>query len=196
MKLYQWSSFTPQCSLQSDQAIVKGGGVTKVFQSPISTVLKNCGNCTLKSCIITFVLSGPDGITSPSNHLFLSSPKDAEGLQKPNITVRITLNLLHSMSKCHLRASLHTHTFKSLSTPCLCIQFTADDTGKRIMVNLYCSSPALFVWLDVDDIPGVFDANGFLMISEKYTVYFTKWGTTTVQEFTTKLRITSLRDIY
>ncbi|KAG7334223.1 hypothetical protein KOW79_002630 [Hemibagrus wyckioides] len=160
VKLYQWNSFTPQCSLQSDQAMVKGGGVTKVFQSPISTVLKNCGNCTLKSCIITFVLSGPDGITSPSNHLFLSSPKDAEGLQKPNIT------------------------------------FTADDTGKRIMVNLYCSSPALFVWLDVDDIPGVFDANGFLMISEKYTVYFTKWGATTVQEFTTKLRITSLRDIY
>lgn len=64
------------------------------------------------------------------------------------------------------------------------------------MVNLYCSSPALFVWLDVDDIPGFFDDNGFLMLSEKYTVYFTKWGDTTIQEFTTNLHITSLRDIY
>ncbi|KAM9477855.1 beta-mannosidase isoform 2-T2 [Clarias gariepinus] len=160
VKLYQWSSLTPQCSLESDQTIVKGGGVTKVFQSPVSTVLKRCGNCTRKSCVVTFVLSGPEGVTSPSNHLFLSSPKDAEGLQKPNIT------------------------------------FTVEDTGRKIMVNLYCSSPALFVWLDVEDIPGFFDDNGFLMISKKYTVYFTKWGTTTIQEFTTKLHITSLRDIY
>lgn len=70
------------------------------------------------------------------------------------------------------------------------------DIGRKIMVNLYCSSPALFVWLEVDDIPGFFDANGFLMMSEKYTVNFTKWGATTVQDFTTKLHITSLRDIY
>ncbi|XP_047010242.2 beta-mannosidase isoform X2 [Ictalurus punctatus] len=160
VKLYQWNSFSPQCSLESDQAMVKGGGVTKVFQSPVSTVLKNCGNCTRKSCVVTFFLSGPEGVTSPSNYLFLSSPKDAEGLQKPNI------------------------------------KFTVKDTGIKIIVNLYCSSPALFVWLDADDIPGFFDANGFLLISETYTVSFTKWGNTTIQEFTTKLRITSLRDIY
>ncbi|XP_053476857.1 beta-mannosidase [Ictalurus furcatus] len=160
VKLYQWNSFSPQCSLESDQAMVKGGGVTKVFQSPVSTVLKNCGNCTRKSCVVTFFLSGPEGVTSPSNYLFLSSPKEAEGLQNPNIT------------------------------------FTVKDTGIKIIVNLYCSSPALFVWLDADDIPGFFDANGFLLISEKYTVYFRKWGNTTIQEFTTKLRITSLRDIY
>ncbi|KAI5108220.1 beta-mannosidase precursor, partial [Silurus meridionalis] len=160
VKLYQWNSFTPQCSLESDQAIVKGGGVTKVFQSPVSRVLTNCGNCTRKSCVVTFVLSGPDGVPSPSNHLFLSSPKDAEGLQKPNIT------------------------------------FTVEDAERRIMVNLYCSSPALFVWLDADNIPGFFDDNGFLMISEKYTVWFTKLGATTLQEFTAKLQITSLRDIY
>lgn len=101
VKLYQWSSFTPQCSLESDQATVKGGGVTKVFQSPVSTVLKNCGNCTRKSCVVTFDLSGSEGVTSPSNHLFLSSPKDAEGLQKPNITVRVTLCQFHSVSKCY-----------------------------------------------------------------------------------------------
>lgn len=78
----------------------------------------------------------------------------------------------------------------------MCVQFTVKDTGIKIIVNLYCSSPALFVWLDADDIPGFFDANGFLLISETYTVSFTKWGNTTIQEFTTKLRITSLRDIY
>lgn len=90
----------------------------------------------------------------------------------------------------------HNSPFTHLHLGYVCVQFTAEDTGRRIRVNLYCSSPALFVWLDVDDIPGFFDDNGFLMIFEKYTVYFIKLGTTSIQEFTTKLRITSLRDIY
>uniref|UniRef100_A0AAR2LSF2 Beta-mannosidase n=1 Tax=Pygocentrus nattereri TaxID=42514 RepID=A0AAR2LSF2_PYGNA len=63
-------------------------------------------------------------------------------------------------------------------------------------VNLRCSSPALFVWLDVEDIPGVFDDNGFLMMSESYTVFFTAWRVTTLKEVVDKLHITSLRDIY
>lgn len=141
VKLYQWSSFTPQCSLKSDQAMVKGGGVTKVFQSPISTVLKNCGNCTRKSCVVTFVLSGTDGVTSPSNYLFLSSPMDAEGLQKPNITVRIIMNLLHSMSKCYPHHSSHTHlnylhTFIHILFVCavLCAGYWEEDHGESLLL--------------------------------------------------------------
>ncbi|XP_062852081.1 beta-mannosidase isoform X2 [Trichomycterus rosablanca] len=120
VKLYRWNSFTPQCSLESDQAVVKAGGVTKVFQHPISVLLKNCKNCTRQSCVVTFKLSSSeDGVESPSNDLFLISPRDAEGIQKPNIT------------------------------------FTLEDAGGRIKINLHCLYPALFVWLDVEDISGV-----------------------------------------
>ncbi|XP_026879426.2 beta-mannosidase [Electrophorus electricus] len=161
VKLYRWNSFIPQCSLDSDWAVVKGGGVTKVFEHPVSPLLKNCGNCTRQSCVVTFHLSGPEhGIKSPPNHLFLSSPRDAKDLQKPKIT------------------------------------FTVEDAGERFMVTLHSSSPALFVWLDVEDIPGLFDANGFLMISEQYTVYFTAWTFTTLKDFTSNLHVTTLRDIY
>lgn len=87
--------------------------------------------------------------------------------------------------------------FKIHSTLCFWVQFTLEDAGWRIKINLRCMYPALFVWLDVGDIPGVFNSNGFLMVSEEYTVYFFKWEQfITVQDFSAKLHITSLRDIY
>uniref|UniRef100_A0A8C1P6P8 Beta-mannosidase n=1 Tax=Cyprinus carpio TaxID=7962 RepID=A0A8C1P6P8_CYPCA len=95
---------------------------------------------------------------SPHNHIFLSSPRYAEGLQKPNIT----------------------------------------DTGivQNFFVTLHCSFPAVYVWLDVDNIPGHFDVNGFLMLSKKSTVIFGAWRPTTAEEITSNLHITSLRDVY
>lgn len=161
VKLYRWSSFTPQCSLESDWIKVKGGRVTQVFQLPISSLLTDCGNCTIQSCVVIFDLRDQqDGVRSPQNYQFLSSPRNAEGLQKPNIT------------------------------------FTVTGEGHKFKVNLHCSLPALFVWLDVDDIPGIFDTNGFLMMSENYTVFFTAWRPTTLKDFVSNLNITSLRDIY
>uniref|UniRef100_A0AAR2KN47 Beta-mannosidase n=1 Tax=Pygocentrus nattereri TaxID=42514 RepID=A0AAR2KN47_PYGNA len=161
VKLYRWNSFTPQCSLESDWTKVKGGGVTQMFQCPVSKLLTDCRKCTRHTCVVIFDVSGQgDVVRSPTNYLFLSSPQDAEGLQKPKIT------------------------------------FTVEEAGARFKVNLRCSSPALFVWLDVEDIPGVFDDNGFLMMSESYTVFFTAWRVTTLKEVVDKLHITSLRDIY
>uniref|UniRef100_A0A673KY75 Beta-mannosidase n=1 Tax=Sinocyclocheilus rhinocerous TaxID=307959 RepID=A0A673KY75_9TELE len=97
-------------------------------------------------------------LISPHNHIFLSSPRYAEGLQKPNIT----------------------------------------DTGivQNFFVTLHCSFPAVYVWLDVDNIPGHFDVNGFLMLSKKSTVLFGAWRPTTAEEITANLHITSLRDVY
>lgn len=89
VKLYSWSSFDAMCSLESNVTTIKAGGSTLVFQHPISALLTQCGNCTRRSCIVTFHLSSPEGqMISPHNHIFLSSPRHAEGLQKPNITVR------------------------------------------------------------------------------------------------------------
>ncbi|XP_066535058.1 beta-mannosidase isoform X2 [Hoplias malabaricus] len=161
VKFYYWNSFTPQCSLESEGTKVKGGTATLVFARPVSELLTNCKNCTREACVVIFDVSDPEnGVRSPSNYLFLSSPRDAEGLQKPKI------------------------------------KFTVEDGGDRFKVNLHCSSPALFVWLDAEDIPGIFDDNGFLMMSENYTVFFTKWRLTNLKEFVAKLHITSLRDIY
>ncbi|RXN06765.1 beta-mannosidase isoform X1 [Labeo rohita] len=126
-------------------------------------VKAKCGNCTRRSCIPVFHLSSPDNqMISPHNHIFLSSPRHAEGLQKPNIT------------------------------------FTVKDTEVvlNFFVTLHCSFPAVYVWLDVDDIPGHFDVNGFLMLSKKATVIFGAWRNTTAEEITANLHITSLRDVY
>ncbi|CAM4727260.1 unnamed protein product [Leuciscus chuanchicus] len=163
VELYSWSSFDAVCSFESNVTTIKAGGSTLVFQHPISALLTQCGNCTRRSCIVTFHLSSPDGqMISPHNHIFLSSPRHAEGLQKPNIT------------------------------------FTVKDTGimQNFVVTLYCSFPAVYVWLDVDDIPGDFNVNGFLMLSKNSTVTFGAWRPTTAKEITANLHITSLRDVY
>ncbi|XP_056124978.1 beta-mannosidase isoform X2 [Rhinichthys klamathensis goyatoka] len=163
VKLYSWSSFDAVCSLESNVTTIKAGGSTLVFQHPISALLTQCGNCTRRSCIVTFHLSSPEGqMISPHNHIFLSSPRHAEGLQKPNIT------------------------------------FTVKDAGimQNFVVTLYCSFPAVYVWLDVDDIPGDFNVNGFLMLSKNSTVTFGAWRPTTAKEITANLHITSLRDVY
>uniref|UniRef100_A0A673J3J8 Beta-mannosidase n=1 Tax=Sinocyclocheilus rhinocerous TaxID=307959 RepID=A0A673J3J8_9TELE len=67
---------------------------------------------------------------------------------------------------------------------------------QSFFVTLHCSFPAVYVWLDVDDIPGHFDVNGFLMRSKKSTVIFEAWRLTTAEEITANLHITSLRDVY
>uniref|UniRef100_A0A672N033 Beta-mannosidase n=1 Tax=Sinocyclocheilus grahami TaxID=75366 RepID=A0A672N033_SINGR len=159
VKLYRWSSFNAVCSLESNATTIKAGGSTLVFQLSISALLTQCGNCTRRSCIVAFLLSSPEGqMISPHNHIFLSSPRYAEGLQKPNITdTRIV---------------------------------------QSFFVTLHCSFPAVYVWLDVDDIPGHFDVNGFLMLSKKSTVIFGAWRLTTAEEITANLHITSLRDVY
>ncbi|XP_077093434.1 beta-mannosidase isoform X2 [Siphateles boraxobius] len=163
VKLYSWSSFDAVCSLESNETTIKAGGSTLVFQHPISALLTQCGNCTRRSCIVTFHLSSPEGqMISPHNHIFLSSPRHAEALQKPNIT------------------------------------FTVKDAGimQNFVVTLYCSFPAVYVWLDIDDIPGEFNVNGFLMLSKNSTVTFVAWRPTTAKEITANLHITSLRDVY
>lgn len=78
------------------------------------------------------------------------------------------------------------------------LQFSVKDAGaaKSFVVTLRCSFPAVFVWLDVEDIPGHFNVNGFLMLSDKSTVTFGAQRPTTAEEITANLHITSLRDVY
>lgn len=63
-------------------------------------------------------------------------------------------------------------------------------------VTLHSASVAPFVWLDVENVPGRFSSNGFLMLSTSVTVSFKPWRPTSVAELSRSLSVTSLRDVY
>nr|XP_024000755.1 beta-mannosidase [Salvelinus alpinus] len=63
-------------------------------------------------------------------------------------------------------------------------------------VTLQSSAVAAFVWLDVEDVPGRFSTNGFLMVTRNRTVTFNPWGPTSTQQLAQALTVTSLRDVY
>ncbi|KAM8916124.1 beta-mannosidase isoform 3-T4 [Spinachia spinachia] len=90
VSVYSWSSLEPVCTLKSDAVPVTGGSAATVFQQPVSALLAACGNCTRLTCLLTFHLEdGGGGQQGPANHHFLCKPKDARGLQRPNITATV-----------------------------------------------------------------------------------------------------------
>lgn len=86
--VYSWADLDSVCTLKSNRRSVPAGSAVAVFQHAVSTLLAGCGRCTRFSCLLTFHLEDSNGQQGPTNHYFLSSPKDAQGLQRPNITVR------------------------------------------------------------------------------------------------------------
>ncbi|KAJ8281103.1 hypothetical protein GJAV_G00063550 [Gymnothorax javanicus] len=65
--------------------------------------------------------------------------------------------------------------------------------GKAYAISLHSSAIAPFLWLDVGDIPGRFDSNGFLMVNETRTVHFYPWGRTSTAQLSKALQVTSLQ---
>ncbi|XP_042338542.1 beta-mannosidase-like, partial [Plectropomus leopardus] len=89
VSVFSWSDLDPVCRLKFDLLPVPGGSAAAVVKQPVAALLDGCGRCTRLSCLLTFHLEDGDGAQQgPANHHFLSSPKDAQGLQRPNITVR------------------------------------------------------------------------------------------------------------
>ncbi|XP_062378583.1 beta-mannosidase [Sardina pilchardus] len=76
------------------------------------------------------------------------------------------------------------------------IKASVEQDGDVFAFTLQCDAVAVFVWLDVEDVAGRFESNGFLLLSQKRTVRFHPWRPTTAEELSKKLHITSLRDIY
>lgn len=87
--MYAWSSLEPVCILDEEGVIAKAQSAVPIYKESISDLLERCRNCTRKSCVITFCLVGQDGLQSPTNHYFLSSFKDAVGLEKTQLSVSI-----------------------------------------------------------------------------------------------------------
>ncbi|XP_033369779.1 beta-mannosidase isoform X2 [Parus major] len=88
--VHAWSSLEPICTLAKEGVAVKAQSAVPIYKESISDLLERCRNCTRKSCIITFCLVGKDGLQSPTNHYFLSSLKDAVGLEKTQLSASIS----------------------------------------------------------------------------------------------------------
>ncbi|XP_077156877.1 beta-mannosidase [Paroedura picta] len=90
VSLHPWSSMEPACTVAKEGVAIKAGSAAAIYKEPIADLLRRCGNCTRQSCVVTFYLTGGGNLSSPSNYHFLSSLKDAVGLQKPQLTVSIS----------------------------------------------------------------------------------------------------------
>ncbi|XP_073340453.1 beta-mannosidase [Pagrus major] len=89
VSVYSWTDLDPVCTLRSDLLLVPGGSAAAIFKQPVTALLAGCGRCTRLTCLLTFHLEDSGGQQGPTNHHFLCSPKDAQGLQRPNITAKV-----------------------------------------------------------------------------------------------------------
>ncbi|XP_070698730.1 beta-mannosidase [Pempheris klunzingeri] len=89
VSVYSWTDLDPVCMLRSDPLLVPGGSAAALFKQPVAALLAGCGRCTRLTCLLTFHLEDGSGQRGPTNHHFLCSPKDAQGLQRPNITAKV-----------------------------------------------------------------------------------------------------------
>nr|XP_020515476.1 beta-mannosidase [Labrus bergylta] len=88
--VYSWADPDLACTLKSDLLPVPGGSAVVILKQPVAALLAGCGHCTRLTCLLTFHLEDGGGEQhGPTNHHFLCSPKDAEGLQRPNITAKV-----------------------------------------------------------------------------------------------------------
>ncbi|XP_041827729.1 beta-mannosidase [Melanotaenia boesemani] len=88
--VYSWTDLDSVCTLTSDLLQVPGGSAVTIFKQPTAALLAGCGRCTRLTCLLTFHLEDHSGSQQgPTNHHFPCSPKDAQGLQKPNITAKV-----------------------------------------------------------------------------------------------------------
>uniref|UniRef100_A0A669QRU7 Beta-mannosidase n=1 Tax=Phasianus colchicus TaxID=9054 RepID=A0A669QRU7_PHACC len=85
-----WSSLEPVCTLAKDGVTVKAQSAFSIYKESINALLERCRNCTRKSCVVSFYLVGEDGLQSPMNHHFLSSLKDAVGLEKTQLSATVS----------------------------------------------------------------------------------------------------------
>ncbi|XP_019408778.1 PREDICTED: beta-mannosidase [Crocodylus porosus] len=90
VSVHQWSSMEPLCTFATEGVPVRAGSAAPIYKEPVNDLLKRCGNCTRQSCVVTFYLVGKGELYSPRNYHFLSSLKDAVGLEKAQLSATIS----------------------------------------------------------------------------------------------------------
>nr|KAF6501266.1 mannosidase beta [Molossus molossus] len=86
VNVHSWSSLEPVCRHRTQHFVMTAGEAVLLYQKPVSELLQRCGHCTPQSCVVSFYLSTDDKLSSSTNYHFLSSLKEAVGLQKAHIT--------------------------------------------------------------------------------------------------------------
>ncbi|KAM4625009.1 beta-mannosidase [Polymixia lowei] len=90
VSVHAWSELEPVCRVESERALVAGGSAAAVFKQPVDALLAGCRSCTRLTCLVVFHLEDDGGgRLGPVNHHFLSSPKEARGIQASNITAKV-----------------------------------------------------------------------------------------------------------
>uniref|UniRef100_A0A5F8G3D5 Beta-mannosidase n=1 Tax=Monodelphis domestica TaxID=13616 RepID=A0A5F8G3D5_MONDO len=89
VRVHQWSSLQPVCARRVEPLVVKAGQAAPLYKEPMAELLRQCSPCTRQSCVVSFSLTAGNELSSPTNHHFLSSLKDAVGLEKAKITAKI-----------------------------------------------------------------------------------------------------------
>ncbi|KAF5926646.1 hypothetical protein HPG69_001275 [Diceros bicornis minor] len=90
VRVHAWSSLEPLCSRDTKHLVMKVGEAVLLYREPVPKLLERCGRCTRQSCVVSFHLSAAGRLLSPTNYHFLSSLKEAVGLQKANITAVVS----------------------------------------------------------------------------------------------------------
>ncbi|KAM4811426.1 beta-mannosidase [Urocitellus parryii] len=90
VRIHAWNSLTPLYFTVTKPFVLKAGQAVSIYEQPVNTLLKTCGNCTRQNCVVSFYLSTDRKRVSPTNYHFLSSLKNAQGLLKPQITASIS----------------------------------------------------------------------------------------------------------
>lgn len=87
VRVHTWSSLEPLCSSETERFVLKAGTAVLLYKESVPVLLKNCGNCTRQSCVVSFYLSTDSQLVSPANYHFLSSLSESVGLHKAHVTV-------------------------------------------------------------------------------------------------------------
>ncbi|XP_023590506.1 beta-mannosidase isoform X3 [Trichechus manatus latirostris] len=90
VRVHTWSSLEPLCSHVTGHFVINSGEAILIYKEPVPSLLRRCWNCTRQSCVVSFYLSADSKPLGPTNYHFLSSPKEAVGLQKAHITALIS----------------------------------------------------------------------------------------------------------
>uniref|UniRef100_A0A6I8PJV2 Beta-mannosidase n=1 Tax=Ornithorhynchus anatinus TaxID=9258 RepID=A0A6I8PJV2_ORNAN len=89
VSVHRWSGLEPVCTHTTQPLVVGARSATRLYREPVARLLQRCGNCTRESCVVSFSLAADGQQSGPTNHHFLSSLKDAVGLEKPQLRATI-----------------------------------------------------------------------------------------------------------
>ncbi|XP_007951844.1 beta-mannosidase [Orycteropus afer afer] len=89
VRVHSWNSLEPLCSHVTEHFVIKSRTAILIYKEPVPSLM-GCWNCTRQSCVVSFYLSTDGKPMGPTNYHFLSSLKEAVGLQKAHITALIS----------------------------------------------------------------------------------------------------------